>query len=77
MGKYTFGKPVMQSHLGPFAIPLIPHPDNKMFGRSAFYMHGDSIQNPGCASDGCIIQARAIREQVWASDDHELEVVHG
>jgi len=75
VGKYIFGTPVPYSHLGPFAIPLIPDPTNEMFGRGDFYMHGDSIDDPGNASDGCMIQSHPIRDLVWNSDDHELEVV--
>ena len=33
VGWYTFGKPVMQSHLGPYAIPLIPDKANEMSAR--------------------------------------------
>jgi hypothetical protein len=76
-GKYTFGEPVAQSHLGPYAIPLIPDPANEMYGRGDFYFHGDSIQDPGCASEGCIIGPRAVREEVWNSNDHDLIVVSG
>lgn len=73
-GLYTQGKPVMQSHLGPYAIPLIPDPNNEMFGRSAFYMHGDSIQKPGCASEGCVIVPRSVRERFVKSGE-TLKVV--
>src|ERR1700691_5600527 len=75
-GKYTFGTPVAQSHLGPFAIPLIPSPDNQMFGRDDFYCHGDTTPS-GNASEGCIILARAIRNMIAASPDKDLEVVSG
>jgi hypothetical protein len=75
-GKYTFGQPVQQSHLGPFAIPLIPSPDNQMFGRDDFYCHGDTTPS-GNASEGCIILARAIRNMIAASPDKDLEVVSG
>jgi hypothetical protein len=37
-------------------------------------MHGDSKEHPGCASQGCIILPRPVREQVWHSGDRELEV---
>jgi len=73
-GIYTFGEPVLQSHLGPFAIPLIPDPANNMHGRSGFFMHGDT--NPsGKASEGCVIMPRAIRELVAHSTAHQLRVV--
>ena len=74
-GLYTLAKPVPKSQLGPFAIPLLPDPANQMYGRSGFYCHGDSIENPGCASEGCVIMPRAIREAMWKSNDHELQVV--
>lgn len=77
VGAYTFCTPLLQSHLGPYAIPLIPAPGNEMFGRSGFYMHGDSIAEPGAASEGCIIMPRAVREACWASADHSLEVITG
>jgi len=74
-GIYTFGEVVLKSHLGAYAIPLIPDPMNEMFGRSAFYCHGDTIELNQSASDGCIIQARAVREEMYESPDHRLEVV--
>lgn len=43
--------------------------------RAAFRIHGDSVTMPGTASHGCIILPRAIRRQMWASGDHELEVI--
>lgn len=43
--------------------------------RGAFRCHGDSIRAPGTASKGCIILPRAIRLQMWASGDRELEVI--
>lgn len=75
-GDYTFGAPVLQSHLGPFAIPLVPSPSNEMFGRSDFYCHGDTTPS-GNASEGCIIMPRAVRNAMAASPDQELEVVSG
>src|SRR5271165_1598654 len=53
-GVYTLGTPVQQSHLGPFAIPLVPDPANDMKGRGDFYVHGDTTPS-GNASEGCII----------------------
>ena len=74
VGVYDFGEVVLQSKLGPFAIPLIPHTDNEMFGRGHFYIHGDT--NPsGKASEGCIIQARAIRELIYNSDYKQIVVI--
>lgn len=75
-GRYSIGAPIehTESH-GPFVLPLTPHPDNEMHGRSGFLIHGDSVAHPGTASQGCIIMGRAVREAVRASGDDELEVV--
>ena len=74
-GLYQFGTPVEHSHLGPFAIPLLPDSTNEMFNRSGFYMHGDTSAMNHSASEGCIIMPRAIREQCDSSQDRQLEVV--
>ena len=47
--------PAVHLKLGAFAIPLRAAIDNRMFGRNGFYCHGDSIEHPGDASDGCIV----------------------
>jgi len=73
-GTYTLGEPVPQSKLGVFAIPLIPDPSNNMYGRSDFYLHGDTTPS-GNASEGCIIQPRTTRDKVWESDDHTIVVI--
>jgi len=76
-GVYTFTDTEDSPKLGPFAILLIPDPDNEMFGRSTFRMHGDSIAHPGAASEGCIIMPRAVREKVFNSGDNTITVVRG
>jgi len=53
---------------------LSPHPDNEMFGRGSFRIHGDSIKNPGTASHGCIIAPRSVREKIIAGTDKKLIV---
>lgn len=74
-GIYEMQEPVEQHPtVGHFAIPLKPNENNQMFGRSAFYIHGDSSAHPGQASEGCIVAALAIRKRMWASDDHQVEV---
>jgi hypothetical protein len=73
-GFYTFDEPIIQSHLGPFAIPLVPDDGNKMQGRGHFYVHGDTTPS-GNASQGCIILPRAVRNEMWNSTDHRLQVV--
>jgi len=46
------------------AIRLRPSPENEMYGRSGFLIHGDSRNNPGTASKGCIILRLDIRERL-------------
>ena len=74
-GSYTVGPPIDSPIHGPFALPLLPDLDNDMYGRSGFMMHGDSLQHPGNASEGCIIMPRFAREQVWNGGDHRIVVV--
>lgn len=69
------GPPFNSPDHGPFVLRLEPDTGTNTFGRSGFLMHGDSIEAPGCASRGCIIQPRTVREQVWQSGDTVLEVV--
>ena len=77
VGKFTIGTPHDTLTHGPFVLPLTPDPGNEMFGRSAFLMHGDSVVEPGTASRGCIIMARAVRKQVADSGDKLLQVISG
>jgi hypothetical protein len=74
-GAYTIQAPVDDPHMGPFALGLTPDPDQDMYGRAGFFIHGDSIEHPGQASEGCIILSRAVREQIWSSGDTRLQVV--
>jgi hypothetical protein len=74
-GTYTIEGSVEHPTCGPCSLPLEPHPDNEMHGRSAFLIHGDSIDDPGTASTGCIIMPRDVRDQIAASDVRQLVVV--
>jgi hypothetical protein len=62
---------------GPMTIILKPHPENKMYRRSGFLIHGDSMAKPGEASEGCIIIPRVERLRLWESPDHLIWVVSG
>lgn len=73
-GKYKIGQPHDDKHVGVFALPLTPDADNKMFGRSAFYIHGDNPQLNHTASNGCIILSRAVRNDIANSGDDDLIV---
>jgi hypothetical protein len=74
-GKYTIGEPFNSPDHGPFAMHLDPDPENVMFGRAGFLMHGDSVEHPGAASEGCLIFSRQVREMIWDSGDHRLQVI--
>ncbi len=76
-GEYKLGQPHTSAKTGPYVMNMEPKPGNEMFGRSAFQIHGDSIKKPGTASNGCLVFARNIREKIWNSGDHEIEVVKG
>jgi len=72
-GKYKIGPAYRHPRLGPVCMNLDPFPENEMFGRSAFRLHGDSAD--GDASLGCIVQNRMVRETVNQSTDKVLEVL--
>ncbi len=74
-GTYRIGAPENGTHMGPYAMSLSPAFENKMYGRSGFYMHSDSLAHPGTASQGCIICTLTMREKIWCSGDHILQVV--
>jgi hypothetical protein len=75
-GNWTIsGPPVDTSSHGPFVLHLEPAAETETFGRSGFLMHGDSKEHPGCASEGCVILPRPVREQVWNSGDRDLRVI--
>ena len=77
-GLYSIGAPYDSSH-SPFTLRLTPHAENDMYGRDGFLVHGDLVDKPGQhqASQGCIIMARGVREELWTSGDHILKVVSG
>jgi hypothetical protein len=74
-GSYRIGQPIDTITHGPFVLPLTPDPTNQMFGRYGFLIHGDSVVNPGTASEGCIIMSRDVRNAIAESRDWELKVV--
>jgi hypothetical protein len=76
-GIYKICTPFDSPDHGEYCLRLEPLSENEMFGRSGFLMHGDKKGAVGLfvASLGCIIQARAVRERVWNSGDHALEVI--
>jgi hypothetical protein len=74
-GTYRVGSPFQHPHAGAYALRLTPIDGTYTFGRSGFLIHGDSRANPGDASDGCVVLPLTVRQQIWNSGDHILEVV--
>ena len=74
-GRYYIARPVEHTHLGPFALPLLPDPANEMFGRGGFFAHDDTPRAPGHASEGCPVLPFAWRNAMAASDDKVFDVV--
>lgn len=73
-GTYDIGDAFDHDTLGPCSMPLEPDPDNEMYGRDGFYIHGDTQEMNQTASTGCIILSRPTRDMIAASPVHVLEV---
>lgn len=72
-GRYIIGPVHDHPVMGSRVMYLDPHPDNIMYGRSGFFIHGG---NPdGSSSHGCIVLGRGAREMIATSTDRELVVV--
>lgn len=74
-GKYIIQAPADDAQVGEYAMRLIPDPANQMYLRADFFIHGDSREHPGEASDGCIVLDLPARQAIWASGDHLLLVI--
>lgn len=76
-GFYKIGAPYHHPHLGPLTMDLTPFPENQMFGRSLFRIHGRSAINPELSSKGCVCQDRPARQFVadHLNQDDVVEVV--
>lgn len=75
-GIYAIGTPFNSEHTGPNAMHLIPDPNNEMFGRGDFEIHGDNKNGNHSASNGCIVHSPAAdRLAIWNSGDHQLRVI--
>lgn len=74
-GVYTISSARDTTTHGPVVMPLTPEAGTQTFGRSGFLIHGDSKEHPGCASHGCIILPRIIREHIAASTDKQITVI--
>ena len=74
-GLYHIEKAITHQRLGPLSLLLMPDIGNVMLGRYGFYIHGDSLEAPGEASEGCIVLGRAARAVVNESNDRWLSVI--
>jgi hypothetical protein len=75
IGIYKIGEAYNSPLTGPLTLPLTPYPNNEMFGRFGFKIHGDNVSDPGNGSDGCIVMPRIIRETINLGNDKTLIVV--
>ena len=75
VGMYSIRPAVRHPRLGIVAMPLEPAPGTILFGRSGFYIHGDSQSHPGEASTGCIVLDYALRLTIAVSSDRTLKVI--
>jgi hypothetical protein len=77
VGRYLVTPVAQHPGLGPDVLALEPDATNVMFGRSGFYIHGDSRQHPGNSSSGCIILPRSSRMALIEFHLSILDVVPG
>lgn len=73
LGEYSVLGPVDHSRLGR-CVYRLAHIKGPTYGRSGFYIHGDSRKNPGQASSGCIVLGYADRTAIEQYDVVRLEV---
>ena len=73
-GPYRIG--VTQAHptKGSVTMGLTPL-GHLAHGRTAFLIHGDSIDSPGNGSEGCIVLGKVFRNRIADSGDTVLVVV--
>ncbi len=75
-GPWRIGSPYDHDRKGPVTMRLTPD-GHAAHGRTGFLIHGDSLSNPGDASEGCIVLPRGIRETIANSGIDVLEVIGG
>lgn len=72
-GQYRIGAAGKHPAKGPITMGLTPV-GHGAHGRTAFLIHGDSIKNPGDASEGCIVLGPHLRQRIAMSGDAVLVV---
>jgi len=75
-GFYKIDAPYHHEHLGPLTMNLTPFPENEMFGRGDFRIHGYAKIHPELSSRGCIVQFRDVRKHIadHLTEDNIVEV---
>lgn len=73
-GVYTVLAPRNHAQTGFYSMPLRPAAGNLMFGRGGFMIHGPSHDRPSDSSTGCLVLPLRMRQVIWSSGDHHLEV---
>jgi hypothetical protein len=73
-GLWHIGTQRTDPRLGAIAMPLTPDPTTDTHAREGFWIHGDSIQHPGQASEGCLCLSRPARAAIALSQDTLLTV---
>ncbi|MGF6964599.1 hypothetical protein OKW43_001604 [Paraburkholderia sp. WC7.3g] len=74
VGRYEITAPFDHTHTGKYSLRLNPVCRTCLGGRDGFMIHGDSLSDPGNASNGCIVIDKRIRKKMWDSGDRWLEV---
>ncbi len=65
-GDYSVGAPT--GRRGPMTFPLTPGPNNTMYGRGGFLIHGDNAAHNNTASSGCPVLPPACRAGIPAGE---------
>lgn len=73
-GQYRISAAYAHAQKGPVVMTLTPVGHNA-HGRTSFMIHGDSRENPGDGSEGCIVLGPTFRSLIAASGDTVLSVV--
>lgn len=63
-GRWTVTAPFTRRHSGLYTMRFIPDAGTVTYGRRDFMIHGDSVEHPGRASNGCIILRGDIRRRM-------------
>ncbi len=77
IGFYIIEEPKDDTQVGKYAMRLTPLPENNMYGRSDFFIHGDNPEHIGESSDGCIVAGPTYRTRIWTDTPlvHLLQVI--